>query len=241
MSLLEVTDLVKSFGGLNAVRNLTIQLAENQILGLIGPNGAGKTTFFNCIAGVYPPTSGNVMFNGREITGQKPWDIARMGVARTFQLVKPFASKTVLYNTMVGALLHTSSMAKARKKALQVLETLSLTDKKDFLAKNLTIADRKQLELARAMATEPRLLLLDEVMAGLRPVEVEHMIATIRAIRDSGVTIFLIEHIMQAVMALSDWIVVINFGEKIAEGTPAQMARDERVIKAYLGDDYVAA
>jgi len=241
MSLLEVTDLVKSFGGLNAVRNLTIQLAESQILGLIGPNGAGKTTFFNCIAGVYPPTSGNVMFNGREITGQKPWDIARMGVARTFQLVKPFASKTVLYNTMVGALLHTSSMAKARKKALQVLETLSLTDKKDFLAKNLTIADRKQLELARAMATEPRLLLLDEVMAGLRPAEVGHMIATIRAIRDSGVTIFLIEHIMQAVMALSDWIVVINFGEKIAEGTPAQMARDERVIKAYLGDDYVAA
>jgi branched-chain amino acid transport system ATP-binding protein len=142
---------------------------------------------------------------------------------------------------MVGALLHTSSMVKAREKSLQVLETLQLTDKKDLLAKNLTIADRKQLELARALATEPCLLLLDEVMAGLRPVEVEHMIATIRAIRDSGVTIFLIEHIMQAVMALSDWIVVINFGEKIAEGTPAQMARDERVIKAYLGDDYVAA
>ena len=241
MQILNVTDMTKDFGGLRAVDNLSLDIEEGQILGLIGPNGAGKSTAFNCIAGVFPPTSGTVTFAGEKINGKKPWDLCKSGLARTFQIVKPFATKSVLYNVTVGSFAVTSRRDAAEEKALQVLKNLNFADKKDVRAGNLTIADRKRLEIARALATEPRLLLLDEVMAGLRPSEVDEMVAIIKQLRDSGITIFVIEHIMRAIMALSDRIVVIQFGKKIAEGTPAQIASDENVIKAYLGEDYAVS
>lgn len=241
MKILEVKDLTKEFGGLRAVDTLSLSIEKGQILGLIGPNGAGKSTAFNCIAGVYTPTAGTIAFNGEQTNGQKPWNLCKKGLARTFQIVKPFASKSVLYNVMVGSFATTNQLRLAREKALAVLESLDFADKKDMRAGNLTIADRKRLEIARALATEPQLLLLDEVMAGLRPAEVDEIVEIFKTLRDKGITIFVIEHIMRAIMALSDRIVVIQFGKKIAEGTPAEIANDENVIKAYLGEDYAAA
>lgn len=241
MKILEVRDLVKSFGGLRAVDHLSLALDQGQILGLIGPNGAGKSTAFNCIAGVYPPTTGEIYFYEEKINNQKPWDLCRKGLARTFQIVKPFASKSVLYNVMVGSFATTDKRSKAREKAIEILEYLHLADKKETRAGNLTIADRKRLEIARALATEPKVLLLDEVMAGLRPTEVDEMVAIIRNLREKGITIFVIEHIMRAIMALSDWVVVIHYGKKISEGTPEEVASDEKVIKAYLGEDYAVS
>ncbi len=241
MTLLKVTDMTKEFGGLRAVDTLSLEIGQGQILGLIGPNGAGKSTAFNCIAGVYAPSAGAIRFDGHEIGGKKPWDLCKMGLARTFQIVKPFASKSVLYNVTVAGFVHTNSRAAAEEKAMAALESLNFADKKDVLAGNLTIADRKRLEIARALATEPRLLLLDEVMAGLRPAEVDELVEILRDLCDQGVTIFLIEHIMRAIMALSDRIVVIQFGKQIAEGTPEEIANNENVIKAYLGEDYGTA
>lgn len=241
MKILEVQHLTKDFGGLRAVDSLDLAIEEGEILGLIGPNGAGKSTVFNCVAGVYPPTRGHIYFRSEEISGRKPWDLCQYGLARTFQIVKPFASKSVLYNVMVGAFAITDKTNEAREKALWVLEFLNFEDRKDTRAGNLTIADRKRLEIARALATEPKLLLLDEVMAGLRPAEVDEMVAIIRRLREQGVTIFVIEHIMRAIMALSDRIVVIQFGQKIAEGLPQQVAADENVIKAYLGEEYAVS
>lgn len=238
MTILDLKRLVKDFGGLRAVDGLDLSVQEGKILGLIGPNGAGKSTVFNCIAGVYPPTEGEIYFDGTKINNVKPWNLCKQGLARTFQIVKPFSSKTVLYNVMVGSYVTTDKRSVAEDRALAVLETLSLLDKKDIKAGNLTIADRKRLEIARALATEPKLLLLDEVMAGLRPTEVDEMVKIIMGLRDSGMTIFIIEHIMRAIMALSDWIVVIHFGRKISEGTPKDVASDEKVIKAYLGEEY---
>lgn len=240
-TMLEVKNVSKHFGGLKAVDQVSLSINEGEIFGLIGPNGAGKSTLFNCVAGYYPPTFGEILFRGESITGLRPWDICKKKIARTFQLVKPFKMKSVLYNTMVGAYVRSTNPAEVRDMALEVLEELQLADKKDVLAKNLTIADRKRLELARAMATDPEMLLLDECMAGLRPNEVDETLDIIRAIRDRGVTIFVIEHIMRAIMSLSDRITVIQFGAKIMEGTPAEVAADERVIKAYLGESYVAA
>lgn len=241
MKILEVKNLCKNFGGLRAVDGLDLAIEEGQILSLIGPNGAGKSTVFNCIAGVYPPSSGEIYFSGEKVNKQKPWTLCKKGLARTFQIVKPFSSKTVLYNVMVGSFATTDTASEAESKALEVLNFLHLDDKKDIKAGNLTIADRKRLEIARAMATEPRLLLLDEVMAGLRPTEVDEMVEIIRKLRANGMTIFVIEHIMRAIMALSDWIAVIHFGKKIAEGAPATVASDENVIKAYLGEEYVVS
>jgi len=241
MNILEVNNLTKHFGGLTAVSQLSLTIRQGEILALIGPNGAGKSTVFNCIAGVFPPSEGDITFDGQPTAGKRPWDLCRAGLARTFQIVKPFGPKTVLYNVMVGAFLRTASTEAARRKALEVLEFLKLDRLKDHVAANLTIADRKRLEIARALATDPKLLLLDEVMAGLRPTEVDEMIEILRTLRDQGISIFVIEHIMRAVMALSDRVVVIHFGSQIAEGTPEEVTRDENVIKAYLGDDYVVA
>jgi branched-chain amino acid transport system ATP-binding protein len=238
MTLLHVDRLTKDFGGLRAIDKLSLSIEAGEILGLIGPNGAGKSTAFNCIAGVFPPTTGTIQFAGERINGCKPWNLCRKGLARTFQIVKPFASKSVLYNVMVGSFAITDSRREAEAKALQVLEFLNFSDRRDARAGNLTIADRKRLEIARALATEPKLLLLDEVMAGLRPSEVDEMVAIIKMVRDRGVTIFVIEHIMRAIMALSDRVVVIHFGKKIAEGAPHAVASDETVIKAYLGEEY---
>ncbi len=241
MVLLEVRGMTKEFGGLRAVDSLDLTIEKGQILGLIGPNGAGKSTAFNCIAGVFPPTAGEITFNNEKINGRKPWNLCKKGLARTFQIVKPFASKSVLYNVMVASFVNTNNRAVAEEKAIEVLESLNFADKKDVISGNLTIADRKRLEIARALATEPQLLLLDEVMAGLRPAEVDEMVEVLKTIRDQGTTIFVIEHIMRAIMALSDRIVVIQFGKKIAEGTPKEIANNENVIKAYLGEDYAVA
>jgi branched-chain amino acid transport system ATP-binding protein len=241
MKILELQKVRKYFGGIKAVESFSLNVDEGDIVGLIGPNGAGKSTLFNCVAGVFPPTTGEILFLGEKINGQKPWDLCHKGLARTFQIVKPFASRSVLYNVMVGAFATTDKRSEAETRAREVLQHLHMDDKKDQRAGNLTIADRKRLEIARALATRPKLLLLDEVMAGLRPTEVDEMVAIIKRLREGGMTIFVIEHIMRAIMALSDRIAVLHFGTKIAEGTPQEIARDERVIKAYLGEDYGAA
>ena len=241
MKILELQKVRKYFGGIKAVESFSLDVGEGDIVGLIGPNGAGKSTLFNCVAGVFPPTAGDILFLGEKINGQKPWDLCHKGLARTFQIVKPFASRSVLYNVMVGAFATTDKRSEAEKRAREVLQHLHMDDKKEQRAGNLTIADRKRLEIARALATRPKMLLLDEVMAGLRPTEVDEMVAIIKRLREGGMTIFVIEHIMRAIMALSDRIAVLHFGTKIAEGTPQEIARDERVIKAYLGEDYGAA
>jgi len=241
MKILELTQVRKSFGGIKAVEDFSLSVEEGEILGLIGPNGAGKSTLFNCIAGVFPPTAGEIVFRGEKINNQRPWDLCRKGLARTFQIVKPFATRSVLYNVMVGAFATTDKRAEAERRALEVLRHLHMEDRKDMRAGNLTIADRKRLEIAKALATRPKLLLLDEVMAGLRPTEVDEMVAIIKRLREGGMTIFVIEHIMRAIMALSDRIAVLHFGTKIAEGPPHEMAHDERVVKAYLGEEYGTA
>jgi branched-chain amino acid transport system ATP-binding protein len=241
MAYLEINNVSKHFGGLKAVDEVSIKIEKGQIYGLIGPNGAGKSTLFNCVAGTYAPTSGSILYQGEDITGWKPWNICKKKIARTFQIVKPFQTKTVLYNTMVGAFINTANTSEAADRAMEVLKRFQLGNRWNVQAKNLTIADRKRLEIARAMATEPDMFLMDESMAGLRPNEVDEMLDEIRKIRDSGVTIFMIEHIMRAIMSVSDRITVIQFGRKIMDGTPQEVSKDERVIKAYLGESYGAA
>ena len=236
--MLEVKGLTKFFGGLGAVRELSFKVEKGQIFGLIGPNGAGKTTVFNLINGFYPPTSGEVLFKGEPITGLKPNAICKKGIARTFQVVKPLSRMTVLENVMASAFCRVNSIKKAQEEAMKTLEFCGLTHRKDYLARSLTIGDRKRLEITRAMATHPEVILLDETAAGLNPTELDDAIALIRKIREQGVTILIVEHIMKVIMSISDRIHAINYGQTITEGTPQEVANNKAVIEAYLGEAY---
>ena len=234
--LLEVDAVSKRFRGLQAVDSVSFAVPKGGIVALIGPNGAGKTTTFNLIAGAIRPDSGRVRLDGADITGFRADRACHAGIGRTFQLVKPFGALSVLENVTVGALRANAHMAGARDSAFAILERLGLADKADIAAKSLTLPERKRLETARAVATKPKILLLDEVMAGLRPTEIDAMVKTFADLaRETGIAILLTEHVMRAVMALAQHIIVLHHGQKIAEGTPQQVSRDPRVLECYLG------
>jgi len=233
--------VTKRFGGLTAVREVSLDVRAGDLLGIIGPNGAGKTTLFNVISGYYRPDGGRVVFDGRDVGGLPPHVICRLGLTRTFQLVKPFGNLSVMDNAMIGALTRLGRVRVARLEAERVIATCGLTPHAAARAKALPIGLRKRLEVARALATRPRLLLLDEVMAGLNPSELAGMIELIRRLHADGVTLIVIEHIMAAMMRLARRIVVLHHGEAIAEGTPGEIAHDRRVIDAYLGEEFVLA
>jgi branched-chain amino acid transport system ATP-binding protein len=237
-ALLQVRGISKSFRGLRAVNNASFEIPAGDINGLIGPNGAGKTTIFNVIAGVYTPDAGEILFDGQPIHGLRPDQVCAAGIGRTFQIVKPFAGLSVLDNVLVGAFLRSENAQAARKLAADIVERLGLGAKRDLPASSLTLPDRKRLEVARALATRPKLLLLDEVMAGLRPTECDQMVEVFRDLnRRDGTTILLIEHVMRAVMALAKHIGVLHHGEVIARGTPQQVVRDPAVLECYLGEE----
>ena len=239
-ALLEVVGLSKSFSGLRALENVSFLVPEGSIIGLIGPNGAGKTTCFNVIAGVTRADAGEVRLAGARIDGWRPDQVCRAGIGRTFQLVKPFAGLSVMENVIVGALNACASVRAAKVKAGDIIEQLGLAEKRRNVAASLTLPERKRLEVARALATGPRLLMLDEVMAGLRPTETDHMVALFRALNaNMGLTILLIEHVMRAVMALSSGLIVLNHGQVIAAGPPAEVMRDPAVLECYLGEEAV--
>ncbi|MCX5736708.1 MAG: ABC transporter ATP-binding protein [candidate division NC10 bacterium] len=238
MPLLEVKNISKSFGGLQAVRSLSFAVEPGEILGIIGPNGAGKTTAFNMIAGYFPPDTGEVRFKGENIAGLRAWDISHRKIARTFQLSKPFGDLTVLENVMVGGFHHQGSRTAARRKAEEVLGFVGMTDRLGTEAHNLTVVDRKRLEVARCLATDPELLMLDEVVAGATPTEALAMMEVIRKIQERGVTIIMVEHVMRVVMGLSHRVLVLHHGETIAIGEPQTVSRDPVVLKAYLGARY---
>ena len=239
MQILEGDGVTKYFGGLAAVSHVDFNVDQGEVVGLIGPNGAGKTTIFNLISGALVPKSGVIRFKGKKITGLNPYRICRMGVARTFQSVKVFANIPVLENVLLGSLFGTStgmSSADAVREATELLEFMGLSAVRATPAKDLTLANQKRLEVARALATKPELLLLDELMAGLNPTEVAQAIELVTRIRDKGITIFVIEHVMKAIMDISDRIIVLHHGEKIAEGTPKEIATNKTVIEVYLGE-----
>jgi branched-chain amino acid transport system ATP-binding protein len=239
--MLKLEGVTKRFGGLTAVRQVTLSVGSGDLVGVIGPNGAGKTTLFNVIAGYHPPDVGRVLFGERDITGQPPHVICQGGLTRTFQIVKPFGNLSVLDNVMIGSLTKVTSVRAARVDAERVVETCGLAAYATARAKALPIGLRKRLEVARALATRPRLLLLDEVMAGLNPTELAAMVDLIRGLHAQGLTLLVIEHIMAAMMQLAQRIAVLHHGELIAEGPPAQIAGDRRVIDAYLGEEFVLA
>lgn len=236
MALLEVNGITKRFGGLIAVNDLSLSVDKGQILGLIGPNGAGKTTAFNMVSGFYKPDEGEVFFNGREINGLRPDQVCKLGLTRTFQVVKPFPQLSVRDNVMVGAYNRTNNRREARQKAGEIIEFLGMQEMSEMTAGSLSVAHRKRLEVAKALATDPKIILLDEAMAGLRPIETDAMIELVRQISEQGIALLLVEHVMRVIMSLADRIVVIHHGEKIAEGEPELVVRDKAVIDAYLGE-----
>lgn len=240
--ILQVERVSKAFGGLQALFDITFELPEGQILGLLGPNGAGKTTLFNVINGVYTPNAGRIVFRGHECSGLKPYHLARLGLARTHQIVRPLNELTVRENAMVGACFgrEGQTLAQAARTADEVLRFVGLEERAGQLASSLNVAQKKRLELARALSARPYLLLLDEVLAGLNSSEIAAMVETVRKIREQGVTIIMIEHVMHAIMNVSDRIIVLDYGRQIAEGTPREIADNPQVIEAYLGDPRLA-
>ncbi|HWS23212.1 MAG TPA: ABC transporter ATP-binding protein [Anaerolineales bacterium] len=241
-ALLQVQNVSKKFGGLTALKDVTFDIPSGQILGLIGPNGAGKTTLFNTINGVYKNDGGKVIFRGTDISYKKPYEVSKLGMARTHQIVRPLNDLTVLENVQVGACFghENNSLAHSLSIAKETLEFVRLDQKINQLAGSLNVAQKKRLEMARALAAKPYLLLLDEVLAGLTPSEIDEMVKTILAIRDQGITILMIEHVMKAVMNVSDRIIVLDYGQQLAEGTPEEIAENPEVIRAYLGDPKLA-
>ena len=240
MALLEIHSLHKDFGGLRANDDISITMERGELVGLIGPNGAGKTTLFNCVSGLHPVTSGRVMFDDQDITDLKAHEVARLGLARTFQVYVASGDLNVEENVMVGCFMRTRSPSRARARANEILKNLNLHDLSEFRVSELTVAAQKRVTMATALGSEPKLLLLDEVAAGLNPSEIEEIMADIRHVHeDMGVTVMLIEHVMELVMKVSDRVIVLDSGKKIAEGDPETIAKDPRVIKAYLGERYV--
>jgi branched-chain amino acid transport system ATP-binding protein len=241
MAILETRNLGMQFGELKALSDITLSVEPGEILGLIGPNGAGKTTFFNCLTGFLTPTHGEVRFDGRSIAGLGPHRICRLGLCRTFQIVQSFAEMTVLENVMMGAFCRHAATRACTARAEEVLEITGLADKRDQLAGSLTLADQKRIELARTIATDPKVVLLDEVMAGLNPTETDQAVALIRTVHGMGTTIIVVEHVMEVITDISHRIAVFDSGELIVQGPPERVMRDDRVIKAYLGEEYHAA
>ena len=239
MELLKVENVSKAFGGILAINRVSFDLNQGEVLGLIGPNGAGKSTLFNLISGIFKPDTGKIRFNKRDITGIAPYKICQSGIARTFQLVKPFSRLTSLENVMVGRAYGSQPARSIKQSRIESEEALVLTglgDKQVRVAGMLSLMDRKRLEIARALATRPQLLLLDEMMAGLNPAELDDAIQLIKAIRDSGISLIVVEHVMKVIMGISDRVLVLNVGEKIADGTPQEVASNRQVIEAYLGE-----
>lgn len=240
MEILNVKNLTMKFGNLAAVDDVSLSVRQGEIVGLIGPNGAGKTTFFNCLTGYLNPRSGSIRFDSHNITGLRPNKVCKLGLARTFQIVQVFKEMTTWENVIVGAFCRTADAAPAYEQTLEILKFTGLYEKKDFLVGNLTIADQKRLEISKALATHPRLLMLDEAMAGLNATETNEAIELIKKIRDRGITLIIVEHVMEVIMSISERVVVFDSGKKIAEDSPDKIVKNPRVIEAYLGESYHA-